>query len=136
MKIDTASVTQEWGNITTAIDKELDVAKPVTNEDMQKPVQVISGMRQEDFTDKDLNEKLKNDDMKKEFGKILDAANQIVFGTNSHFKFQVHEKTGATMVKLVDNNTNETIREFPPEKILNVMAGIWELAGILVDKKA
>ena len=31
--------------------------------------------------------------------------------------------------------TKETIKEFPPEQTLDMIAKVWELAGIMVDEK-
>ena len=39
------------------------------------------------------------------------------------------------MVKVINSETNEVIREIPPEKILDLVAKMWELAGILVDER-
>lgn len=39
------------------------------------------------------------------------------------------------MVKVVNTETDEVIREIPPEKILDMVAKMWELAGIMVDEK-
>ena len=39
------------------------------------------------------------------------------------------------MKLLLDKNTKETIKELPPEKTLDMIARVWEMAGILVDEK-
>jgi flagellar protein FlaG len=39
------------------------------------------------------------------------------------------------MVKVIDNETQEVIQEIPPEKILDMVAKMWEVAGILVDER-
>ena len=31
--------------------------------------------------------------------------------------------------------TKEVIKEFPPEKTLDMIAKVWEMAGIMVDEK-
>lgn len=54
---------------------------------------------------------------------------------DTRFEFSVHEGTEKIMVKVIDERTDEIIREIPPEEILNMVAKIWELAGILVDKR-
>jgi len=38
-------------------------------------------------------------------------------------------------VKVLDSETNEVIREIPPEKILDMVAKMWELAGLIVDER-
>lgn len=131
MNIDSTSNELIMSDNRTAADIKVKTTG-VNRNDMQSPVQTIHNIESNllDF------ELLQSEEGKKQFDELLEAANQIVFGTNNHFQFQIHEKTGTTMVKLIDNISKEVIKEFPPEKILNVVAGIWELAGILVDEKA
>ena len=38
-------------------------------------------------------------------------------------------------IKLVDPETKETIKELPPEKTLDMIAKIWEMAGLMVDER-
>lgn len=54
---------------------------------------------------------------------------------NSEAKFGIHEETNRVMIKLVDKDTQEVIKEFPPEKTLDMIAKCMELAGVLVDEK-
>lgn len=54
---------------------------------------------------------------------------------NSEAIFGIHEATNRVTIKIVDKNTKETIKELPPEKTLDMIAKVWELAGILVDEK-
>ena len=73
----------------------------------------------------------KRDDLQK----AIDDTNRILFGRNDRFEFKIHERTSRMMVKLVDNETDEIIKEIPPEKILDLVASIWDLVGILVDER-
>lgn len=54
---------------------------------------------------------------------------------NSEAKFGIHEATNRVMIKLVDKDTQEVIKEIPPEKTLDLIAKGLELAGVLVDQK-
>ena len=54
---------------------------------------------------------------------------------NSAAVFGYHEATNRITIKIVDKETKEVIKEFPPEKTLDMIAKAWELAGILVDEK-
>lgn len=49
--------------------------------------------------------------------------------------FGFHEETNRVTIKIIDKDTKEVIRELPPEKTLDMIAKVWELAGILVDEK-
>lgn len=67
--------------------------------------------------------------------KAIADTNRVLFEDNDHFEFKIHEGTGRIMVKLVDNQTDKIIKEIPPEKILDLVASIWDLVGILVDER-
>ena len=50
--------------------------------------------------------------------------------------FSIHEKTGRTIMRITDPVTNDVIREIPPEDILNVLAKIDEVSGMLFSTDA
>jgi flagellar protein FlaG len=49
--------------------------------------------------------------------------------------FSIHEATGRTVVKVINSDTGEMVREIPPEQVLNLAAKIDEMMGILFDQK-
>ncbi len=55
--------------------------------------------------------------------------------SNGEAIFGIHEATNRVMIKIVDKDTKEVIKEFPPEKTLDMIAKVWEMAGIMVDEK-
>lgn len=55
--------------------------------------------------------------------------------TNSEAVFGIHEATNRVTIKIVDKDTKKVIKELPPEKTLDMIAKVWEMAGILVDEK-
>ncbi len=54
---------------------------------------------------------------------------------NSEAVWGVHEDTNRVTIKLVDKQTKEVIKEFPPDKTLDMIARVWEMAGLMVDEK-
>lgn len=54
---------------------------------------------------------------------------------NSEAIFGIHERTNRVTIKLVDKDTKKVIKELPPEKTLDMIARVWDLAGFLVDEK-
>lgn len=66
---------------------------------------------------------------------VIEKANKDFVAYDRRFEFSIHEATKEIMVKVIDIKTDEVIRELPPEKILDMVAAIWEVAGIIVDKK-
>lgn len=55
--------------------------------------------------------------------------------TRTRCEYSVEEKTNRISIKLIDEQTDEVIKEIPPEKSLEMLAKVWELAGLLVDEK-
>lgn len=67
--------------------------------------------------------------------KAIAEMNRRINNSNEEAVFGVHEDTNRIMIKIMDKETKEVIKEFPPEKTLDMIAKIWEMAGILVDEK-
>ena len=88
-------------------------------------------------TDSDQKESIDYAEMtKQQSDKIKKAVEQ--FNKNlSHSSaiFGIHEATNRVTIKIVDKDTKEVIKEVPPEETLDMIAKVWEIAGILVDKK-
>ena len=55
--------------------------------------------------------------------------------SNSVAQFGIHEETNHLTIKIVDKETRKVIKELPPEKTLDMIAKVWEMAGLLVDEK-
>ena len=54
---------------------------------------------------------------------------------NEEAVFGIHEDTNRVTIKIIDKDTKEVIKEFPPEKTLDMIAKVWEMAGIMVDER-
>lgn len=71
------------------------------------------------------NEQLKR--AVEQLNKNMVAHSEAVFG--------IHEGTNRVTIKIVDKDTKEVLKELPPEKTLDMIAKVWEMAGILVDER-
>ncbi len=54
---------------------------------------------------------------------------------NAEAIYGFHEATNRVTIKIVDKDTKDVIREVPAEKTLDMIAKVWEIAGLLVDEK-
>ncbi|MCA9734673.1 MAG: flagellar protein FlaG [Deferribacteres bacterium] len=72
-----------------------------------------------------------------ELQKEIEKANALLKESNArHLSFFVDDETGKQGVRVVDTQTDEVIRQFPPEETLNIAARIREQLGALVDQVA
>lgn len=67
--------------------------------------------------------------------KMIEEMNRKINNSNEIAMFGIHEDTNRVMIKIMDKDTKEVIKEFPPEKTLDMIAKLWEMAGILVDER-
>ena len=74
-------------------------------------------------------------DKNKQLRKAVEDINKSAAGSQSEAIFGIHEKTNRVTIKIVDKKTKEVIKEYPPEKTLDMIAKAWELAGLMVDEK-
>lgn len=54
---------------------------------------------------------------------------------HTRLSFKYHEDTNRISITVTDSDTDEVIREIPPEKTLDMLAKAWEMAGLLVDER-
>ncbi|MCR5719534.1 MAG: flagellar protein FlaG [Lachnospiraceae bacterium] len=74
-----------------------------------------------------------NEQIKKAVEQMNKSMNKNM--TNSEAVFGIHEGTNRVTIKIIDRDTKEVIKELPPEKTLDMIAKVWEMAGILVDER-
>lgn len=124
MKID--NVNQ--GMAASRVDKNNDIINNKPEVSNQKEVK----------TEEQDNTVLANDaEMDADFVKrSIEQANKSLKHHNRVIERNIHEKTKAVMYTVKDTDTNEVIAEFPPKKIQDMIAKMWELAGLFVDEKA
>ncbi|CAM3530344.1 flagellar protein FlaG [Marinicrinis lubricantis] len=67
--------------------------------------------------------------------KAIEKAIKAVEGKATSLKFSVHEQTKQIMVKIIDNESGEIVKEIPPEKNLDFLAKVWEMAGLFIDER-
>ncbi|MBE5963189.1 MAG: flagellar protein FlaG [Lachnospiraceae bacterium] len=70
--------------------------------------------------------------------KVKDAVGEInskLKNTQTRCEYEVNERINRVSIKIMDKNTDEVIREVPPEKTLEMIEKAWEIAGLIVDEK-
>lgn len=50
-------------------------------------------------------------------------------------EFTYHEDVNRISIKLIDKDTKQVVKEIPPEKRIKMIEKLWEITGLLVDKK-
>jgi flagellar protein FlaG len=72
---------------------------------------------------------------KEELEKVIGALNELIKPSHTSSKFVLHEKLNDYYVQIVDEVTQEVIKEIPNKKFLDMYAEMIDFMGIFVDKK-
>jgi len=64
---------------------------------------------------------------------VVQAVNRQIQTTVPNLRFSVDEDTGKTVVRIVDTDTGEIIRQVPSEEMLAISRSIDRLQGLLLD---
>lgn len=62
--------------------------------------------------------------------------NKLLEGQGTHLQYEKHDVLNQMIIRVIDDNTKEVIKEIPSKKILDMVAKMCEMAGILMYKKA
>src|ERR1700730_9137198 len=82
-------------------------------------------------------QQLQPDDSKKKdkVEKVVNGLNHFLEPAQTSMRFKLHEKLNQYYVVIMDDNTNEVIKEIPAKKLLDMYAAMTEHLGLLFDKK-
>lgn len=73
---------------------------------------------------------------KEELAQMTKAVNDFVKPLNSALQFNIDDSTGQTVVKVIDTDTKEVIKQIPSEDMLALAKALDQIKGFLVKQKA
>lgn len=66
----------------------------------------------------------------------VEKIQEFVSSTASDIKFSIDEESGRTVVRVVDSETQEVIRQIPSQEMLDLAQALDKLQGLLIKQKA
>ncbi|WP_083496962.1 flagellar protein FlaG [Brevibacillus choshinensis] len=75
--------------------------------------------------------KLSKEDMERQ----VESLNKFMLSSSTHLKFTLHEKLNEYYVQIVSDTDNTVVREIPSKKMMDMVAQMHEMIGLLVDEK-
>jgi len=82
-----------------------------------------------------VGEEQKDGVSKEKLEEAVKSINEFLNTQQKASKFVFHEGLDKYYVQLVDAETEEVIKEIPPEKLLNAFYEMKKLAGMIIDEK-
>ena len=65
---------------------------------------------------------------------MTEELNKLMREINCNLEFSYHEEVGVMSVKMVDKETQEVLKEFPPEEMIENMMKARDWLGAFIDK--
>lgn len=86
------------------------------NEDLEKPLRVnnLTLTQTEESKEENKEENISF----KELGVVLDEINKTMYSMNKSLKFEVNDKTEDLVVRVINTDTDQVIRQYPSEDVL------------------
>lgn len=70
-----------------------------------------------------------------QLNKTIEKLNNFLADKASGLEFSVDEDTGRSIVKLIDKQTNEILRQYPSKEMLEISKDLSKLQGLLISTK-
>ncbi|NRA83068.1 MAG: flagellar protein FlaG [Gammaproteobacteria bacterium] len=68
--------------------------------------------------------------------KMAQKLQDFVGSLNRGLEFSVDQDSGRDVIKVIDRNSGETVRQYPSEEVLDLVASLSDTAGTFVNTKA
>lgn len=98
-----------------------------SNIDLDKNIEKIKLNEKHTILDKENTKEVKDS---------VDKLNKLLEGQDIRLEYEIYGKFRDLTIRLINTKTKEVIKEIPPRKIIDMVAKLCEMAGVLVDEKA
>lgn len=111
------------------VDTQRQTPRPAPTQNLQKPQQA----------DKPLlsaREQSPAEPSKQNVEEAVKRLNSFVANSQSEINFSIDEESGIRVVKVIDSQSKEVIRQFPSEEAIELARALDKLQGLLIKDKA
>jgi flagellar protein FlaG len=121
MSIENVSASSVAGTILQTIDQASNVARKEVEKVQAEQVLPINNPGQERFSQQEMDRAVEQVQV------MMDLRNRSV-------EFTTDASSGARVVKVVDANSGDVIRQMPAEELLSFMRNLTRMLGTFIDK--
>lgn len=75
------------------------------------------------------------EDVSIEEKQLIKKVERALNGADTSLDYSIHKPNGELVVKVLDKETGKVIREFPNEKILDIIDNLSKQSGLVIDKR-
>lgn len=71
----------------------------------------------------------------KRLNELIEHGNKVLQRLDTRLQWLVHQESSQMIVRVMNTETNEVLREIPPEKYLDLVQNLCEQVGLFLDEK-
>jgi flagellar protein FlaG len=120
----------------------IDTINTLTSKSMQvvQEVSAVAGSEKTSSSVKQQKSQVSSEESQtstaKNSDQIITQLNENLDVFNTRVSFAIDAETNKTVVQIIDNSSDEVIKQVPPEYLLKVSQSMTDLLGLMVDEKA
>lgn len=107
-------------------------SKPVTQSVQTDTVTELSAQTQQPVSEQNSQQQKRTEALRDKVAQLNDYMQNM----NRNLQFSVDDASGDTVVKVIDAETEEVVRQIPSEEILEARHAIEKYRGVLLETKA
>lgn len=135
MAIEPIKSQVQFQDVQKTNSKIMEQASIATNSEVRATKEIIQGSSMGTDDNANTEEEQAQGTPESRIKSAVKHANIQMKHAKTRCEFSYHEQTKRVSIKVIDKDTQEVIREIPPEETLDMVEKMWELAGILVDER-
>ena len=102
----------------------------------QSEVNAATDTQDQSKTQQDADKEKKGQMDEKSVNQMTKELNKLMSKINCDLEFQYHKEVNVMSVKMIDKNTKEVLKEYPPEDMIKGMIKAREWLGAFLDRNA
>lgn len=122
-------------NVSKAPQTQVKAAEEAVKKQTAAPAATLSAPVSAEAKGAEHQEQAEDETVSSKIKAAVDKVNQKIVPSKTRCEFSYHEDTNRISIKVIDQTTEETIKEIPAEETLDMLARIWEFSGLLVDER-
>lgn len=72
---------------------------------------------------------------REEVERATDKLNRLMTLIDKRLRFDIHDKSQGFVVRVIDQDTKDTLKELPPKRVLDLLSSFTHIAGLMVDER-
>lgn len=125
IELGVTSLASEYKRTSDTITNNSD--KQITTKDKSEEIEAIQESREDNISNQPLTPK--------QLEKVAQQLQDFVGDLNRNIEFSVDKDSGRDVIKVIDKNTGDLLKQYPSEEVLTLVSKLSDMIGGFVDTK-